>query len=173
MTARLFSCQPHERSWRCRLLTVKNMQFRTPSTLAVLLLVCSPRDVFAKGPPQPYFSLGPQLVEEFKGTYEFKYKRVEFKEISGGYLIRSSGDQSPERDELKVGSAFVEWVLGSSGEKWIHLKTRFETGDEWIHMLRGWKQTYRVAATDQSIVLPAGRFSHCAKIEITESRIIR
>jgi hypothetical protein len=33
-------------------------------------------------------------------------------------------------------------------------------------MLRGWKQTYRVAATDRSIVLPAGRFSHCAKVEI-------
>jgi hypothetical protein len=142
------------------------MQFWTSSILAIFLLVCSRRDVFAKDPPQPYFSLGPQLVEEFKGTYEFKYKRVEIKEISGGYLIRSSGDQSPADDELKVGSAFVEWVLGSSGEKWIHLKTKLETGDEWIYMLRGWKQTYRVAATDQSIVLPAGRFSHCAKVEI-------
>lgn len=105
-------------------------------------------------------------MDEFKGTYEFKYKRVEFNKTSTGYLIRSSGDQSPEVDELKVGNAVVDWVLGSSGEKWIHLKTRFQTGDEWIHVLRGRKQTYRVAATDQSIVLPAGRFDHCAKIEI-------
>ena len=116
-----------------------------------------------------YFDLGPQLTEEFHGTYEFKYKRVEFTRngLDAAYVVRSSGDQSPSTDRIVVKNGYLYWVLGWSGEKWIALKTQLRIGDEWHNKLRGWNQLYRVIATDLTLAVPAGEFRHCAKVEVS------
>jgi hypothetical protein len=115
-----------------------------------------------------YFDLGPQLVEEFHGTYEFKYKRVEFVRDDGAaYIVRSSGNESPTKDRIVVKDGYVYWVLGWSGEKWIALKVTLRTGDQWQHRLRGSSQRYRVVNTDLTVSVPAGDFQHCTKVEVS------
>jgi hypothetical protein len=115
-----------------------------------------------------YFDLGPQLVQEFRGTYEFKYKRVEFVQTDPStYLIRSSGDQSPREDKLILDGAYVYWILGRSGERWVMLRNPLHRGDQWRHTLRGWNQRYRVVDTDLTVSVPAGEFNHCAKVTIS------
>ena len=115
-----------------------------------------------------YFDLGPQLVEEFQGSYEFKYKRVEFDRTDPAtYLVKSSGDESPSEDKLTVSEDYVYWILSNSGEKWIALKTSLRRGDQWQHKLRGWNQHYRVTAADIAVSVPAGRFEHCVVVTIS------
>lgn len=133
---------------------------------AFVITGCATFTVAQHGPTS-YFDLSPRLVEEFQGTYEFKYKRVEFKKTSEGYVINSLGDQSPSTDTLRIQSGSVEWVLGHSGEVWISLRTPLYPGELWHHVLRGWNQEYRVSSVDEKLVLPAGTFQDCAKIEIT------
>jgi hypothetical protein len=131
-----------------------------------LFLVLRQHD-FAQAPAIPYFGLGSHLVEEFRGTYAFKFKRIEFTKTRNGYMAHSSGDESPSDDQLLVQDNSVDWILGSSGEKWLSIKTRLEVGDEWGHIVRHWKQKYRVTHTDQTIIVPAGTFRGCATVEIT------
>jgi len=115
-----------------------------------------------------YFSLGPDLVEQFEGTGEFKELRLEFvRSDSGDYDIASSGDQSPSHARLVVGDGYITWVLGSSGETWLKFKRNLRSGDTWHNHLRGWNQTYRVAAKNLTLSVPAGTFRHCVKIDVT------
>jgi len=121
-----------------------------------------------KTPMDAYFNLGPQLVEEFQGTYEFKYKRIEYVRDDGvGYIVRSLGDESPRTDRIVVKDGEVRWVLGSSGEIWFLLKAPLRVGDQWQHTLRGSTQRYRVASTEMTVSVPAGDFRHCARVEVT------
>jgi hypothetical protein len=113
-----------------------------------------------------YFDMGHQLTEEFQGTYEFKYRRLEFARDGAGYAVRSSGDESPRTDNIVVRNGYAYWVLGGSGEEWIALKAILR-GDHWSHHLRGWNQHYSVLATDQTVSVPAGQFQQCAKVEVS------
>jgi hypothetical protein len=145
---------------------------RTPALIAgvALFLFLSTRIPASTTQSIPtYFDLGSQLTEEFHGTYEFKYKRLDFSRNgrNAAYIVKSSGDQSPSTDKIIVKNGYVYWVLGSSGEKWIALKTQLRTGDHWHHILRGWNQLYRVTASDVTLSLPAGQFQHCAVVEIS------
>ncbi len=115
-----------------------------------------------------YFDLGQHLIEEFNGTYEFKYKRIEFSRVdSSTYIARSTGDQSPSENRLIEKDGYVLEVHGSSGEQWIKIRNNLRRGDWWIHNLRGWKQTYKVEETNIALVVPAGKFEHCVKITIS------
>lgn len=115
-----------------------------------------------------YFELGEQLTLEFRGTYEFKYKRLEFARTDASvYVIRSSGDQSPREDKLIVEGGYVLWIQGRSRERWIKLKNPLRRGDQWPHTLGRWRQRYRVADTDLTVAVPAGEFKHCAKVTIS------
>lgn len=135
--------------------------------ITAFVLVGFPTFALAQRTSASYFDLGLHLVEEFRGTYEFNYKRIEFTKTNNGYLIHSSGDESPSTDTLRDYSGTIEWVLGWSGEKWILLNANLYPGEHWHHLLRGWNQEYRVASVNETLVLPAGTFHSCAKIEIT------
>lgn len=146
---------------------MRNAPLLTTATLLMLIVGSSLFPLFAKPSLSVYFDLGPQLVEEFQGTYEFKYKRLEFVQADGAaYTVRSSGDQSPSEDKIVVENGFVYWVL-ISGEKWYALKTALRVGDQWQHRLRGWNQRYRVVNTDLTVSVPAGELQHCAKVEVS------
>jgi hypothetical protein len=142
-------------------------QLKKTITAAVLFL--PPLVAMAANPVSSgYFALGPELVLEYRGTYEFSYKRVEFTQsTSTDYLIRSTGDQSPSQDKLVSRGDYIYWVLGSSGENWLKIKTTLHKGDRWQHHVRGWSQTYRVATTDLTVNVPAGEFKHCAKVTVS------
>jgi hypothetical protein len=134
--------------------------------IAVALLT---RPLFASEAQFPiYFDLGDRLTQEFRGTYEFKYRRLEFiRSKPTAYVVRSSGDQSPSEDRLALEKGYVVWILGHSGERWLKLKSSLRRGDSWAHALRGWKQRYHVEATDLSVTVPGGEFKHCAKVTIS------
>ena len=139
---------------------------RLISTMLFIFTLRVPLSAESKWPV--YFDLGPQLVEEFQGTYEFKYKRVEFDRAdSTTYIVRSSGDESLSEDKLTIEKDRIYWILGSSGEKWIALKSPFRQGDQWKHALRGWNQRYHVKDTDILVSVPAGKFEHCAIVTIS------
>jgi len=125
-------------------------------------------DVQGLGTTSIYFDLGDGLVEEFTGTYVFKYKRLEFiKEGLSNYLIKSSGDQSPSQDYLHTKNDYTYWILFWSKENWFVFKNVLKKGDQWRNNLRGWKQTYEVIDTDVTLDIPAGKFTKCAKIKIS------
>lgn len=118
--------------------------------------------------PAIYFDLGNGLIEEFKGTYEFKYEKVEF--IMSGpydYIIKTSGDQSPSEDRLHIRKDFTYWTLSRSRENWFVIKNTPKKGDRWENKLRGWKQTYEVMKTGFTLETPAGKFSNCVKLKIS------
>jgi hypothetical protein len=108
------------------------------------------------------------LVEEFTGTYIFKYKRLEFiKEESSSYIIKSSGDQSSSQDYLHTKNDYTYWILSRSKENWFVFRNILKKGDQWINNLRGWEQRYEVIDTDVTLDIPAGKFAKCAKIKIS------
>jgi len=118
--------------------------------------------------PGTYFDLGPHLVEDFRGTYEFKHKHVEFVQTAaGGYLARSSGDESPQEDRLVIESGYVCWVLGGSNGTWLKIRVSFRSGDRWEHVFRGWNQQYVVTDTDLAVSVPAGGLQHCARLRVS------
>ena len=138
--------------------------------LVVLLLAASstPAAIAAGAISNPYFPARLGIVLEYSGTYEFKYLRVEMVPAPrDGYLIRSSGDQSPSVDELVSRGGYTYWILGSSGEQWLKLENSLHAGDTWQHRLRGWNQTYRVVSTDLVVDVPAGKFKNCAEVSIS------
>jgi hypothetical protein len=115
-----------------------------------------------------YFDLGPRLVQEFQGTYEFSYKRIEFIRTSPeSSIVKSSGDQSPSEAKLVLVADRIYWVLDGSGERWFAFKTHFHAGDQWRHVLRGGDQQYQVTDADLTVTVPAGTFKHCAKVTIS------
>src|SRR3990172_2044775 len=125
-------------------------------------------DVQGLGTTSIYFDFGDGLVEEFTGTYVFKYKRLEFiKEGLSNYLIKSSGEQSPSQDYLHTKNDYTYWTLSWSKENWFVFKNVLKKGDQWSNNLRGWKQTYEVIGTDVTLDIPAGKFAKCAKIKIS------
>jgi hypothetical protein len=133
-----------------------------------MLALCG-RSTFAADAKFPiYFDLGDRLVQEFRGTYEFKYKRLEFiRSDSSAYTVRSTGDQSPSESKLVARSGRVLWLLQRSGEEWINLKLPLQHGSEWRHTLRGWKQRYKVVTTQLRVSVPAGDFNDCAKVTVS------
>jgi len=134
----------------------------------LLCLVVQSTDVKGLDATSIYFDLGDALVEEFTGTYIFKYKRLEFiKEDLSNYLIKSSGDQSPRQDYLHTRNDYTYWTLSWSKENWFIFKNLLKKGDQWRNNLRGWKQTYEVIDTDVTLDIPAGKFAKCAKIRIS------
>ncbi|MFH1126095.1 MAG: hypothetical protein V1703_03135 [Candidatus Altiarchaeota archaeon] len=137
--------------------------------LALLLcLVVHSTDAKGLDATSIYFDLGDGLVEEFRGTYIFKYKKLEFiKEDSSNYLIKSSGDQSSTQDYLHTKSDYTYWTLSWSKENWFVLRNVPQKGDRWKNSLRGWQQTYEVIDTDVTLDTPAGKFVRCAKIKIS------
>jgi len=143
----------------------------TPSIcfFASLLCLClHSTDVKGLDTPSIYFDLGDSLVEEFTGTYVFKYKKIEFiKEHSSNYIIKSSGDQSPSQDYLHTKNDYTYWTLSWSKEDWFVFRNLLKKGDQWRNNLRGWKQTYEVIDTDVTLDVPAGKFVKCAKIMIS------
>ena len=137
--------------------------------LGAIALALFARPLFAAEANFPiYFDLGDRLTQEFRGTYEFKYLRLEFiRSKPSAYVVRSTGDQSPSEDSLALEKGYVLWILGHSEERWLKIKTQLRRGDGWPHTLRGWKQQYHVVATDLSVTVPAGEFKHCAKLTIS------
>jgi hypothetical protein len=148
---------------------VKRIQF---SWIVVIFLTqCGiPTCAHAQQVLPVYFDLGNRLTEDFQGTYEFKHKHLEFVRKDGGtYSVNSSGDQSPSQARVVAKNGYVYWVLGQSGERWIALKATLRRGDKWHHRLEGWDQLYRVAASDETVSVPAGLFPHCARVEVSWS----
>ena len=133
--------------------------------MAVLSGLCSS----LQGADTPrYFELGKRLVEDFQGTYEFKHKRVEFREVEPStWLVMLSGDQSPRQDKLVVGGENVRWLRGSSSEILLSLKINLHAGDTWQQILKGTRRTYVTEATGLSIDVPAGHFERCSKVVIS------
>lgn len=150
------------------MLVVRSALILTAGTVIIFTISAAQLPLSAKQNLPLYFDLSSQLTEEFRGTYEFKYKRLEFTQDSdAAYVVRSSGDQSPNTDRIVVEGGYVYWVLGHSGEKWVALKTTLRLGDRWQHNLRGWNQQYLVVATDLTVSVPAGVFPHCVKVEVS------
>jgi hypothetical protein len=137
--------------------------------LAVLPIIGLPILTSATQPkPSIYFDLGSRLIQEFRGTYEFKYKRIEYVRATQAlYIVTSSGDQSSARDELRREGNSVRWILGGSGETWLLLKDPLIAGASWSSQLRGWKQRYAVTSTKLTVSVPAGEFKDCARVTIS------
>jgi hypothetical protein len=137
--------------------------------LPLLLIIGLPVLANATQPKvSTYFDLGPRLIQEFRGTHEFKYKRVEYvRATESSYVVTSSGDQSPARDELRREGNSVRWVLGGSGETWLFLKVPINAGASWSSQLRGWNQRYKVTSTKLSVSVPAGEFQGCARVTVS------
>ncbi len=140
-----------------------------PAFLFALLVVSAVlKPAIASDANSTFFSLGAGVSLEYRGTYEFGYKRVDFTQSGPDtYVVDSSQDGSPSKDMLVSGNGYTYWVLGGSGEEWLKVKDTFRTGDHWQHHLRGWNQTYRVVSSDLTVKVPAGTFRHCAKISIS------
>ena len=115
-----------------------------------------------------YFDFGTGVIEEFRGTYKFKYQKVEFKKIGrSGYLIKTTGDISPSKNYLHTSKGYTYWIVSRSNEKWLVIKNVIKKGDHWKNYLRGWEQTYDVIDIDYTLETPAGTFPKCAKIKIS------
>lgn len=115
-----------------------------------------------------YFDLGEKLVEEFKGTYIFNYKKLEFiKDGPSSYIIKSSGDQSPGKAHIHIRNDYTYWASSRNNENWFVIKNFLKKGDRWQNTLREWKQTYEVIDTDITLDTPAGTLEKCAKIKIS------
>lgn len=120
--------------------------------------------------PGAYFDLGTHLVEEFNGTYEFKYKRLEFNRVDAhSWTVMSSGDESQRTDRLVVGRGYLYWFRDGSEESLLAFKMPIHRGKRWQQTFRGIVRHYEVIETDASISLPAGRFEHCAKVLVSWS----
>jgi len=137
--------------------------------VAALLILSAPGLILAAEATWPdYFDLGPGLVQEFRGSYEFKYKRLEFVRTGAhSYTVRASGDESPREDKIVLDGDYIYWILGRSGERWLKLRTRLLRGAAWPHAVREWNQRYRVVKTDLTVSVPAGQFEHCAEVTIS------
>lgn len=146
------------------------MKIITPIIGFIILMLSVTEHAETKEPRTTalYFDFGNGLIEEFKGTYEFKYKKVEFiRSGPSNYIIKSSGDQSPSTNQLHIRNDFTYWTLTWSKENWFVIKNTMEKGDYWENSLRGWKQTYQVVGTNLTLETPAGNFSNCVKLKIS------
>lgn len=144
-----------------------NLLFRC--FLVLVFVIAMPMFAFASSSlHSEFFDFGESLTQEFRGTYEFKYKRLEFHQ-SGPfeYSIRSSGDQSPRADKLFLNEGYVHWVFGDSSERWLKIKIPVRRGDRWWHTLGNWRQRYVVTGTNLTVTVPAGQFKGCARVTIS------
>jgi hypothetical protein len=137
----------------------------------VLLLVCiNAQSAIAKElhVKSIYFDFDKGIIEELRGSYVFKYRKVEFiKDAHSDYIIKTTGDTSPSEAYLRTRNGYTFWILSRSNENWFVIKNVFKKGDHWKNYLRGWQQTYDVTDTNYTLETPAGTFHKCAKIKIS------